>query len=247
MVPTRTSDPEAARRLVASDGAVILPGCGPTADDARAVLRHVHGDSVLALPDAASVREGGEKDRSALGADVPLPLHSDGFAYGDQPPDSLVLVCVTVGDSGGESVLVDGERLLADLDADLRVFLTTVPVDVSQPGMRPAVSPVVLTLADGRRIVRWHPFLRAALDSADPEADRRMIERWDAAVETARVAATRYALEPGDALVVDNFRMLHSRDPYMGDRFLWRVWGWTSAGNGVPSGLLHSDSRYAAV
>ena len=52
-------------------------------------------------------------------------------------------------------------------------------------------------------------------------------------------------MTPGDVLLVDNYRCLHGRDPYVGQRFLWRVWAWTTDGNGTPAGPLHSDSRYA--
>jgi len=246
LVPRATADPADARTIYATDGAVIVEGIGPSPLDAQSVVRSLFGASIVALPEPAAVEAGGEKDRSDLGSADPLPLHSDGFAYGDQAGDVLALVCVAAGDTGGQSVLVDGLALYESLDPDLRRFLAEVAVDLSEPGMRPAVATVLLTLADGRRMIRWNPFLRPAPDSADPDADRRFLTRWSDAVEAARISARRFTARVGQAIVVDNFRMLHSRDPFTGSRFMWRVWAWTDEANGVPDGMLHSDSRYAA-
>ena len=60
-------------------------------------------------------------------------------------------------------------------------------------------------------------------------------------------AAPRFTLEPGEALCIDNYRMLHGRGPFTGERMLWRIWAWTPGSNGVPTGPLHSDSRYASI
>ena len=51
-------------------------------------------------------------------------------------------------------------------------------------------------------------------------------------------AAGRVKLGKGEAVVVDNYRMLHSREAFGGDgeRRLWRVWTWTTSSDGRPSG-----------
>ena len=68
-----------------------------------------------------------------------------------------------------------------------------------------------------------------------PEAARAAVEEWSAAVATAQVRALRFKLRPGQALLVDNFRMLHGRDPYHDlRRKLWRLLHWTDAAVDVP-------------
>jgi len=248
LVPERTADPAEAAALVARDGAAILTGRATDEDGARQVARDVLGDRLVVLADPAAVREGGEKDRSEIGADDLMPLHVDGFAYGDRHLDAMFLLCVSQGTGGGASFLADGYAVLdhlASSDPELHAFVHDVPVDLTETDMQPACSPIVLTGDSGRRAVRRHPFMAPAADSDDPDADRALIERWRDVVRRLTDTAPRFSLDPGDALCVDNYRVLHGRDPYAGERFLWRIWAWTTASNGVPDVPIHSDSRYA--
>ena len=249
IVPERSADPAEVRRLVRRDGAAILTGVGPTEADARAGVAAVFGTSVLALPEAAAVREGGDKDPKPYGTHEALPLHTDGFAYGDLAPDHFALSCVQQGTAGGESVLVDSHRLLDAVDADLRAFLTTVPVDHSEPGMAaaPTLSQLALRLAHGRIAVRKVPFVRPAADDPDAAATQAALDRWAAAVAEQDANVQRFRLVAGDLVVIDNYRVLHGREPFEGERAMWRVWVWTDEGHGVPGGALHSDTRYAAT
>jgi gamma-butyrobetaine dioxygenase len=245
IVPSRTSDPAEAARLVADRGAAILAPCGPSDADARGVVSRVWGDRLLAVPEPAAVREGGDKDRVKRGNDQRLDLHTDGFAYGDKAPDAMALVCVQDGTSGGESFLVDGYALLEHMDSGLRSFLLDVPVDQTEPGAHPAIAPVVLTLASGRRAVRQPLYAQPAPGTETPDRDALQIARWKDLTAELSATVPRFRLAPGEVLLADNYRVLHGRDPYEGERFLWRVWGWTVDGNGTPPGPLHSDSRYA--
>ena len=51
-------------------------------------------------------------------------------------------------------------------------------------------------------------------------------------------AAARVKLGKGEAVLVDNYRVLHSREAFGGDgeRRLWRVWTWTTNSDGRPNG-----------
>ena len=245
IVPSRTSDPAEAARLVAHRGAVILTGCDTSEAGARAVAERVWHDQVLAVPDPAAVREGGDKDRLKRDAQEMLELHTDGFAYGDKAPDVMALVCVQDGAVGGESFLADGYALLEHMDSTLKRFLLDVPIDQTEPGAHQTIAPIVLGLPSGRRAVRQPFYAQPAPGSADPEGDASLIRRWKDLTVELSAATPRFRLAPGEVLLVDNYRVLHGRDPYEGERFLWRVWAWTTAGNGTPDGPLHSDSRYA--
>jgi len=60
-------------------------------------------------------------------------------------------------------------------------------------------------------------------------------------------AAPRFKLEPGDAVCMDNFRMMHGREPYTDpNRLLYRVWVWTTAGLPVPPSLAVSNPPASA-
>lgn len=248
VVPTRTSDPIRLFEIVAAQGAAILTGVGPSEEEARAGARAIFAGRVLALPEAAAVYEGGEKDIRPYASDQPLPLHTDGFAYGAKAPDYFLLSCVRGGDEGGESVLVDAYKMLDVLriaDPELTSFALETDVDQTEPGMQPYVAPLVLTMPSGRLVVRTPVYCDARPGSIDPEGDRKLIARWFATLESFRRSASRFALSPGELSCIDNYRFLHSRDGYAGPRKLWRVWVWTTGGNGVPDGILHSDARYA--
>jgi gamma-butyrobetaine dioxygenase len=247
IVPERSADPAEVRRLVLRDGAGILSGNGPTEADARAAMAVVFGAEVVALPDAAAVREGGDKDRKPYGTAEALPLHTDGFAYGHLAPDYFGLSCVRDADAGGESVLVDSYQLLDSVHTELRDFVTSHPVDQAEEGMYPEIAPLAIVTAHGRVAVRRMPWERVAPDDADVVAASRHLSSWRDAILAQHRSARRFLLQPGDVAVIDNYRVMHARDPFEGDRFMWRVWLWTARGNGIPGGLLHSDSRYAAV
>jgi alpha-ketoglutarate-dependent taurine dioxygenase len=249
LIPTRTDDPTQAAALLDRDGAAILTGRGTDAGAAGAIAGEVLGP-LLARPDAAAVREGGEGDTSLIAPEQTMPVHVDGFAYGDRHPDGLFLLCAEQGIDGGASMVVDGHRLLAAIaedDPELHAFVHHEPVDLTEPGMRPTVSPIVLTLPSGRTAVRRTPYMAPAPTAAQPERDRELIQRWCGWVQHSGEAAPRFSLRPGEALCLDNYRMFHGRGPFRGPRMLWRIWAWTPRSNGVPDGPLHSDSRYAAV
>ena len=75
-----------------------------------------------------------------------------------------------------------------------------------------------------------------------------MIARWRDAIHAAAATAQRFEVEPGEAMIIDNHRMMHGREADTDlDRLMWRVWVWTRTGNGVPAVPLHSDSRYAVT
>jgi len=117
----------------------------------------------------------------------------------------------------------------------------------------------------------WHPLKAAAADheaNLNPlsDSDMNYLSLWrplassekQAAAEAEsklrdldlviqRASATAFAdhsfsLAAGEALVVDNYRVLHGRSPYLPsdgrpdevERRFWRVWSWTSEGSGLP-------------
>ena len=68
-----------------------------------------------------------------------------------------------------------------------------------------------------------------------PPAARDAVHAWSVGVATAQVDAPRFQLKPGEALLIDNFRMLHGRDPYHDlRRKFWRLWHWTDSAMDVP-------------
>jgi gamma-butyrobetaine dioxygenase len=234
----------------------VLTGVAPGAEAARALAWNLFGDRVLAIPDAAIVRDGGEKDRRPNGLDntVPSRPHTDGFAYGDRYPDHFLLSCDHHCAVGGQSFLLDGYAILDAIAADpaiawVATALEQVAIDQTEEGMQPSISPIVQRAPSGRLMLRNTYGESPAPDSADPERDAEMIRIWkDTIWEAASsiTAAERPRIVAGEAVIIDNYRMFHGREAFADvERLMWRVWVWTESGAGVPDGLLHSDSRYA--
>jgi hypothetical protein len=251
-LPTRTGDAAEARQILTDHGAVILTGRSSGSDAARQVAIDVFGDDILALPPAAPVRPGPENERRAADDGSKRGYaHTDGFAYGDALPDHFLLLVDHQCAVGGANFLVDGWQLIDDLTShpsttELAKDLMTIAIDQTETGMRASIAPIVLTGPDGARMVRRTIEQRPTAHSTRPLVDAAMIGAWHAAVEHAAHAAPSFRVEAGEALIVDNRRMLHGREPYTDPmRSLWRVWVWTPLSLAVPEGELHSDRRYA--
>lgn len=120
---------------------------------------------------------------------------------------------------GGENVLLDGHKAMCQLSAKQRLTLAKAYLQCpTLEGRNPVVEHPV-----------WHEPTRALFFAPwlprTREHDRtlRAFERCLTAPSTPRYAVR---LEPGDALVLDNHRMLHAREALVRDspRWLTRYW-----------------------
>jgi gamma-butyrobetaine dioxygenase len=264
--PCRVTSAAEAFAALRRDGAVILSGCGDSREDAAGLARSVLESLAPVVPDPAPIKEGGgNADRrytNMPGVDgrtlVPFQTgHTDGFAYGDRYPDFIFLLCVRAAAAGGESFVIDTYRILdalaASESADDRAFhhfLTTTPVEQTEPGFQSSLAPVIGDNGAGRRMSRWTPVQRpdAALPSGEAARHEGWLARWGALTLEASLGAPRFVLQPGETICLDNYRMLHGRTGFDDtERTLWRVWAWTTEALAVPEGMLFSDSRFAVV
>lgn len=77
----------------------------------------------------------------------------------------------------------------------------------------------------------------------DTETVKEALLEMDRAIAAEGYKALRFTLEKGEALIVDNFRMLHSREAFHGldhKRRMWRIWSWTNASFGLPPQIIAS-------
>ena len=241
------------RSLLEKDGAAVIDGPECDAEATRALARQIFAEKTLAIPDAARVFEGGEFDRARANASAhtATPAHTDGFAYGDLYPDYMLLSCVHHCAKGGESVLIDGYRIEKYLQAQADSSwagqaLRNVVIDQTEENMQTAVSPIIMHNGRERIMVRKTLNQKPCEDSKDSERDARMIALWCDTINAAYEHAPRFKLRAGQTLIVDNYRLMHGRDPYEDlQRMLWRVWVWTTDALGVPDLPLASDTRHA--
>eukprot|EP00931_Biecheleriopsis_adriatica_P086842 TRINITY_DN61411_c0_g1_i1.p1 TRINITY_DN61411_c0_g1~~TRINITY_DN61411_c0_g1_i1.p1 ORF type:complete len:405 (+),score=83.82 TRINITY_DN61411_c0_g1_i1:61-1275(+) len=95
----------------------------------------------------------------------------------------------------------------------------------------------------------WQPL--AGATAKENAAVWEKLRSFDAILQVVGAEALAnhsFRLERGEALVVDNYRVLHGRAPYLPEdsalgmedvngsmeRRMWRVWSWTSQGSGLP-------------
>lgn len=154
--------------------------------------------------------------RSFASTRVDTPLHTDSQMFLGVPAAIQILVCVKPAPRGGESVLVDGSRLVARLEHD-DAALASALFDVDR------VQRFYFGDVTGPTIARRSGHLAwtvAPVGASDDDVGRRLAA---ALAHEPRIAHT---LRAGEALVASNHRMLHGRGPFEGDRELVRLLVW---------------------
>lgn len=154
-----------------------------------------------------------------------LRPHTDG-TYSHDAPGLQVFHCLGFDGEGGESILVDGLRIAEDLRRDepgaFRV-LTSVGVTgrYIEPGVHlRATRPVFRLDRDGRVVqVSFNNY-----DRAPVRLPNEVIPAFYGALRAFEIRANdpamqfHYPLRPGEVLLIDNWRVLHSRAAYSGKR-----------------------------
>lgn len=165
-----------------------------------------------------------------------LQAHSDN-PYRDPVPTLQVLACLENSVTGGESTVIDGFAIVAELQrCDPQAFelLATIPARFEWSGA-PDVHlaskrPMIELGSDGELLaVRFNS--RSIAPLVDPTFDQ-MPAYYDAyrlfssMVDDPRFAVT-FRLAPGDAFIVDNTRVLHARSAFggIGSRWLQGCYG----------------------
>jgi gamma-butyrobetaine dioxygenase len=208
---------------VSSSGAVVVPLA-----QAWATTPELLRDSAAASPFAFAARLLGVEPllverqpirpvpdgRSFASTRKDTPLHTDSQMFLHVPAAIQVLVCVRAAPRGGESVLVDGARLLARLERDDPALATALfETERVQRFYFGDVGGPTITLRGGHLAWTYAPHAEDRVGAALAQA-------------VAREAPIEHALAPGEALVASNHRMLHGRRPFEGDRELVRLLVW---------------------
>lgn len=271
--PERTPDPRRAFHLWSSDGAVILTTNRTDAAGMLADARDVFGPRILVHQSPTHVAGNtvpGQDSyyaavtRNAKGnAGVALELRIDGYLpFGDHYPDLVFLLCQRQATGGGESFIVDGQRLVDAIASDptqraLSRFLWDIKLEQSRPeGVDPAGTgkpvpsrrPVASRTCAGRLTVRRHQHQRLVDDAPSRADDRQHLAAWAWLTEQAARAAPRFVLGPGDLLCLDNYRVFHGREPHTGsDEILHKLWAWSDMAFGLPRPSDLTPVRHADI
>jgi gamma-butyrobetaine dioxygenase len=159
-----------------------------------------------------------------------LTLHND-LVSREMMPGVQFLHCIVFEATGGDSVLVDGYACAEHLrttDPEAFALLTTVPVPhrYVSPTTDVRYSSPMIKLDRSGRVVEIR-YSNALLAPFDVDGDRMMALYRAVRSFTTLMRAPEFAislrLRPGDAMVFDNYRVLHGRtafDPTSGARHL---------------------------
>ena len=154
-----------------------------------------------------------------------LAPHTDG-TYSHDAPGLQFFHCLEAAPEGGESLLVDGFAIAAELrDEDPDAYVTLASVAVPgryvEPGVHLRAERPVLR-SNARNVVdqvSFNNYDRAPF-LLPPDLERRFHRAYRRFAELANDPGRRVAvtLTPGDILVFDNWRTLHGRNSFNGYR-----------------------------
>lgn len=162
-----------------------------------------------------------------------VPWHTE-KVYTNSPPAYLLLGCGQNNATGGRTLLLDGERAANTLrtrDPDIQeVVLRYSKDDVS--GSWPLIQRHPRT----KKPVLWyrqdHPERRSHMTAIHLPPSWPLEGIIKLVDETLQAIGPTYvhAWTPGDVVVIDNYRMLHAREAYTGERTLKRILVTTESG-----------------
>lgn len=194
-------------QMLVEDGYAVLRGHLPDVSTEVAVASL--GD-VLAIPGATRVQVLRPREKADSPPNIysgqfgksDFPMHTD-LAHWYVPPKYFVLRCV-VGAPDVATRLLDGSGIIVQFGVDT-LYRTLLQPRRPSNGNRPLLR--MLNSTDvGEHQLRWDSlFVQPATESSSKTV-RAVSEFIDAQLETQI-----YLTNPGDTLVIDNWRMLHGR------------------------------------
>lgn len=173
-----------------------------------------------------------ERPNNLAYSSLGLQLHTDLPFYQTAPPIQL-FHCIEQARVGGENIFADGrgaaERLRAE-DPDAFALLASRSVRFQDwtPAWELHAEQRTIDLGPDGEVSRvhfnertrdsWHQW-RATDDVDDMDAFYRALSRFEALLEDTHASLT-VTLQPGEMSVIDNWRVLHSRGSFEGNRHL---------------------------
>ena len=155
------------------------------------------------------------------------PLHTDG-SYESHSPDLGFIYCVRQARTGGGTLLLDSEDLVAVLkkqDARLYRQLVSTPIRFSKASDS-KTRPVIDMDRDGV-VLTWNYF---CVDESAPAEAKQLAESFFVFLNTQLIGSeliVPIGLGSGDALAWHDERLLHGRNSFRaeraGERFLWKT------------------------
>jgi alpha-ketoglutarate-dependent taurine dioxygenase len=148
----------------------------------------------------------------------PLDPHTDGSGN-KIAPRYVSLWCAEQAGRGGESLLVDIEEVVSDLEREASWVVDTLSANVAifRSGADEYCGPVLF-----RDAISQHWRVRLRLDSQgffNGEGQRAITRLREAISRRTKT----FSMQAGEGYIIDNFRVLHGRLPFSGSRKMLRI------------------------
>ena len=211
-------------QLVATYGLCIVHGTPPTAQASEQLLRRIGYIRETIFGAFWEFTADLSKADTAY-TNLELRPHTDG-TYSADAPGAQMLHCLYFDGTGGESTMVDGFAVARDLATDHPQHYQTlsrvmVPGQYKGDGAHLVAQRPVLSHDHHGQLVQvsFNNYDRAPFLLAEDEmiAFYQALRVFDTMIND-RDRQWRHVLAPGEALLFDNWRMLHGREAYTGER-----------------------------
>lgn len=212
---------------LAKYGFIVITNTPPNLEGAAAIAKSIGHVRETIFGGLWTLQSGGAAHQDTAYGYEGLGAHTDS-TYSPDAPGLQLLLCSELNCQGGESTLVDGFKI-ADImrreDSGLYDFLSAlqIPAVYIEPGVRlRACRPMFRHDAETGRLaqVSYNCYDRAPFLPLSPESTERFyrgMRRFQELADSAEMTWER-RLEPGTALLFDNWRLLHGRRAFSGFR-----------------------------
>src|SRR5260370_36203377 len=142
------------------------------------------------------------------------------------PPRYLILYCEEPGSQGGQTLFARGDEIAGKLDPHTRGLLRRRRFRIGLNDLCAARRLLVKHPRDGTPVLFFgNPALAANLrvSAARGVPVGRVVAALQATLSDSRVICYRHHWKRHDLLVFDNFKVLHARTAYLGNRRLKRI------------------------
>ena len=140
------------------------------------------------------------------------------------PPKYLILQCIKNSSQGGESIIVDGKKILEDLIHQNPDILKILFKEGSANFCRDdqiALNQSIFSIKDDNSIrIRFRYDDKLFLPDWSYSQVKELNDKYFNNPKYHKMVN----LSPGDTILIDNYRMLHGRKAFKGKRKLHRVW-----------------------
>jgi hypothetical protein len=154
-----------------------------------------------------------------------ISFHSDGISHG-VPPRYIVLYCENSPTQGGETLLARGSAIVKRMESNLYNFLLNTPIHI-QIGENSTTRCLLVNNSDNNEMFFFFvdpgEITNCNLTVDGNLLNHQVLKEIRKLLMKPEIICHIQRWRPCDLLIIDNYRMLHGRNSYQGDRLLKHI------------------------